>query len=169
MNRVQTDEVMKEGSPTSAQPAEGRSVLRSIERIEAVQRRREQDQRRAVRRSVRIDAAITPLLDSAHSLDPIRISIRDVSMTGMGFITSVPIPPGTLWRMSLLVEHYTLGQQALTVRHCRQVAPGVCVVGAQFCIDPSIVAIMGMKLDELAVRQMPDDLYDTEFVSPDNL
>ncbi|MEX2215744.1 MAG: PilZ domain-containing protein [Phycisphaeraceae bacterium] len=156
-------------SLTCSNPTEPHTVLDSIARAEQDERRRENDQRRASRKTVRVEALINPLLDSALTVDPIRVSIRDISMTGMGFLTSVPLPPGSLWRMAMLVDRHTLGQQAFTVRHCRALSAGVCVIGAQFCVDPALISLMGLKLSELVVIRSADDPYDVDFVSPESL
>lgn len=153
----------------STSKAEAHQVLDTLAQEENASRADGSEKRRATRKSVRIEALITPLLESAMSVDPIRIHVRDLSMTGMGFMCAVPIPPGTLWRMSLLVEHHTLGQQAFTVRHCRAISNNVCMVGAQFCVDPTLIRLVGLKLADMAVLRSPDDHYDVDFVSPDCL
>ncbi len=125
-------------------------------------------QRHYARHSIRGDALLQQLNESVVDQPPIRISLRDVSLGGLGFTCDRPLKVGGIWRAVFTVKGYHFGQQGLRVCHCRTVADGLYLIGGQFCLEPAVLCLLGVDPVQLAA---PDagpakNCTSDSFVSP---
>lgn len=101
-------------------------------------------ERQYARHSLRGEA-ILQVTEDAVELRTVRVQLRDISLTGIGFVSSHPMEPGSVWRVTFVIHNFTLGQHAVMVRHCRRIDDGAYLSGAQFCIEPGLLHAMGVS------------------------
>ncbi len=94
---------------------------------------------------IRGDCELHP--ESRNRLDryPIEVKIRDIARGGLGFISQDELPQGSCWRACFMQHGFVVAQQSIVVRHCREVSPGVYLVGTQFVADPGLLAVLGVE------------------------
>lgn len=129
-------------SNTSVNPHNMLAVLSDIERRS--QQEPMTGKRQFLRRSLRGEAILQTLEDAAVEVRTMRVQLRDISQTGIGFLASEPMESGTVWRVMFVVRNFAVGQQTITVRHSRPIAAGVYLCGGQFCIEPGMLHMMGI-------------------------
>ncbi len=122
--------------------------------------------RRFTRHVVRGDAELYPVDQNALSQAPIQIALRDMGGGGVGFICSQPIANGTVWRIAFLSRGYTIGHQTMVVRHGQPVLNGVQLIGAQFCVEPGMLVLMGVEPQLLPTSDDADGPDDASFLAP---
>lgn len=90
------------------------------------------EQRAAARHPLRGRAVCVALIGSGGA-DTLQIRLRNLSITGIGFLCGMPLRPGT--RLQLLMPHAIaaeLGDQLAVVRRYRVVREGIYEIGADF-------------------------------------
>ena len=122
--------------------------------------------RQFVRRSLRGEAILQTLEDAAVEVRTLRVQLRDISQTGIGFLASERIESGTIWRVSFVVRNFAVGQQTITVRHSRPIAEGVYLSGGQFCIEPGLLHMMGIDPDSLSEGDSKEFVECDAFLPP---
>lgn len=135
-----------------------------------IERRSQQEpmtgKRQFVRRSLRGEAILQTLEDASVEVRTMRVQLRDISQTGIGFLASEPVEPGTVWRVSFVVRNFVVGQQTITVRHSRPIAAGVHFCGGQFCIEPGLLHMMGIDPDSLSEGDSKEFVEGESFLPP---
>ena len=101
-------------------------------------------QRRHPRLSVRGEAVLVSAEVGELHRPPLTVQLRDISRGGVGFLSDFCFSTGTVWRLCLLEHGHLIGQQTLVVRYCRQLEPGVFLVGGQFCIESGLMIWLGV-------------------------
>jgi hypothetical protein len=93
------------------------------------------ERRRGYRQALRATGMLRPITrgNGAGGNDPhgIPIHVFELSMSGVGFSTSMPLDVGTVYRFDLCDKRQT--PRRAEIRSCRQRADGMYDVGAQFC------------------------------------
>jgi len=143
------------------------SLLADLARLEGIRDpARDTGQRQFQRFVVRGDAELH-VMDRHGDDQPIPIQIRDIGRGGMGFICQQPLDSNSTWRAAFLHRGYVFGQQALIVRHCRQVQAGVYLVGSQFCIESGLMCLLGVDPDAIRDGDSPaGTITPPHFLSP---
>ena len=92
------------------------------------------ERRRGYRQSVRATGMLRPVTrrrgngDEPHAIP---VHVFELSISGVGFSSRVPLEVGTVWRFDLCERR--LSARRAEVRSCRQRPDGMFDVGAQFC------------------------------------
>jgi hypothetical protein len=90
------------------------------------------ERRRGYRQAVRATGMLRPVSraggDDGHGIP---IHVFELSMSGIGFSTSVALAVGTVYRFDMCDKRQT--PRRAEVRSCRRRADGMYDVGAQFC------------------------------------
>jgi hypothetical protein len=120
--------------------------------------------RRYVRCSLRGEAILQTVENAANQPRAVRVQLRNISLTGVGFLISEPLEPGSLWRVTFVDRHFAVGHQTISIRHCRPVTEGTFVCGGQFCIEPGLLHVMGV--DPALTDGTPDEFFDGEAFLP---
>ena len=90
------------------------------------------ERRRGYRQAVRATGMLRPISrGNGDELHGIPIHVFEISMSGVGFSTSMPLDIGTVYRFDLCDKRQT--PRRAEVRSCRRRADGMFDVGAQFC------------------------------------
>ncbi len=149
--------------PATASPHDVLAALTDIERQSPDQftRKRQFD-----RYSLRGEAILQPIHAATVDVKMLRVQLRNISRTGVGFLATEPIPTGTLWRVTFVIRNYAMGQQTVTIRHSRPIADGVFLTGGQFCIEPGLLHIMGIDPDTLSPCDTDEFLEMEDFLAP---
>jgi len=100
--------------------------------------------RQFARHSLRGEAILQTIEDASVEMRTLRVQLRDISLTGIGFVSGEPLPAGSVWRVTFVVRNVTMGQHALTIRHSRRIDHGTYLSGGQFCIEPGLLHVMGV-------------------------
>lgn len=115
---------------------------------------------------IRGEAELHPLGSDELDRTPIDIKLRDIGCGGLGFVTSLPLEAGSLWRVNFLQRSYTIGQQPLVVRHCKKVQENIYLIGGQFCVEPGLMMLLGIDVADL---QEQSTLAADDFAAPSDL
>ncbi len=143
-------------SNTAANPFAVLSALSDIERRS--QQGSSDYKRQHVRKSVRGEAVLQSLEDASFETGCLRVQLRDISLVGVGFLSSAAMEPGSLWRVLFISRNHVVGWQNIIVRHCREITEGVFLVGSQFAMDPGLLQTLGLSLESL--RGNDEDIFE---------
>ncbi len=160
---------------TTLSPRDPHAVLRALNDVEcAPGAAAAQMQRRYARHSIRADALLQQLDDTVTYVPSIRIQLRDVSLGGLGFVCETTLKVGSLYRVVFTMKGYHFGQQVVRVCHCRAIAPGVNLIGGQFCLEPAVLCLLGvdplqMAAPDAASAPTPQNEDADAFVGPNEL
>ena len=135
---------------TTSSPRDPHAVLRALNEAESAPASAARFQRRYARHCIRADALLQPLDDSVTEQGSIRIQLRDVSLGGLGFVCEHGLKVGSLYRVVFTLKGYHFGQQVVRVCHCRSIAPGVNLIGGQFCLEPAVLCLLGVDPLQMA-------------------
>lgn len=105
-------------------------------------------------------------------LDPeiISIHIRDVSLGGIGFVTSNQLKHKSLYRINFVASGYPVYQDHVIIRHCDFVQDGVYLAGAEFCANPALLVLLGADPNAVKAAVAVDDMGSpNDFIAPDHL
>lgn len=119
-------------------------LLGELDRLESLRDPGRQGLRSFHRFVARGDAELHPMNRNRLDPTPIEIKLRDISRGGLGFICSHPLPAQSFWRVCFLQHGYVVGEQAVVIRHCRQVSEGVYLIGGQFVMDAGLMITLGV-------------------------
>jgi hypothetical protein len=144
------------------------SLLDELDRLEALRDADKVGQRRFRRFVARGEVELHPTHRNRLDSTPINVQMRDLSQGGMGFLSPQPIDEGSSWRACFLREGYVIGEQAVVVRHCRQVNESLYLIGVEFVIDTGLMVQLGVSPAELEQSQFApqDETQDTEAFKP---
>lgn len=107
-------------------------VERILDRLDAECGSAAHENRAAPRHPLR-GRAVCVILVHPHATEALRVRLRNLSMSGVAFLSGKQLPPGT--RIQLLMPHAVaagVGDQIAVVRHVRVVEAGVFEIGASF-------------------------------------
>lgn len=104
-------------------------------------------QRKFRRFNIRGEAKLEAIDD--HGSAATQVLLRDISRAGVGFLVDRFIEPCTQWRLRFMADGALAGSQPIAVRYCRLVQDNLYMVGGQFIIEPHILAVAGVKPEEL--------------------
>lgn len=144
--------------------SEPMDLLGELNRLENLRDQNRSGQRQFPRYFVRDDAELHPIDASRIDRTPVEIKLRDISRGGIGFICQQNLPVDSNWRVAFIQRRHVVAQQAVTIRHCREVRPSVFLVGAQVCFDAGLLITLGLDPDSIDAEADADS-----FVAPDDL
>jgi len=124
-------------------------------------------QRRYRRYVIRGDAELLPMSRTAVYHEPLAVQMRDISRNGVGFLSSEPVTPQSLWRLGFFQRGYEIGSAGISVCHCGQVGPSVFLVGAEFVLGSGLLTQLGVDAVELERDDDDDDAL--PFLSPEKV
>ena len=138
-------------------------LLTHLDDLEGLRSARTDHKRRFKRFVIRGEAELHPIGASELDRTPIDIKLRDIGCGGLGFVASQPLEIGSFWRAHFLLRSYTIGQQSMVIRHCREVREDTYLVGSQFCIEQGLMMSLGVDATELQDQQ---ELAADNFAAP---
>lgn len=144
-------------------------LLAQLDQLERLRRPVKTGKRSFQRFMVRGDAALHPLDSSELDRTPVEVKLRDVSRSGVGLLTNRHMPEGSCWRLEFIRRGHPIGHQAVVVRHCREVQPGVYLTGTQVCLETGLLSLLGVDVGLLALCDERAAGHDLEFVDPESL
>jgi len=116
---------------------------------------------------VRGDAELVSVDRSRLDMTPVPILLRDAGRGGLGFVTDKPLEPNSTWRTGFLNRGYVVAQQALTIRHCRQVGNSLYLIGGQFCAESGLLCLLGVDPASITDGDNPHQAENNNtFLSP---
>jgi len=146
------------------------NLLDELTRLESLRDPERQGQRQFRRFPIRCDAELHPMDVARTDRQPVDIKLRDIGRGGIGFVCHQPIEVGSNWRCAFVHHGQVLSQQAIVVRHCRQVQPGLYLLGAQFCLDLGVMVTLGLSpRDVIDGDSGEQPMEDDAFVDPDHV
>ena len=81
-----------------------------------------------------------------HNLNTTRSAqLFDISLGGASFLSDQPINLGTMWRLAILQNDQRTGTQSLDIRSCKKVDAHQYLIGAQFILEPYLLAMVGVN------------------------
>jgi branched-chain amino acid transport system permease protein len=89
---------------------------------------------------------------SLIALKALPVLMRDIGRGGIGFVCDRELPVHTTWHVAFLQHNYQIGSIAVAIKHCRQVRPGVHLVGGQFIINSGMLVMLGVGATLLTVN-----------------
>ena len=121
------------------------SLLKELEQME---RSRETEggkaQRRFERFSIRGIALVEPIrLGTSKEMQT--VVLRDLSLGGLGYLSSVPLQIDTIWSIDFIDDVYRVDQQTITIRFCNKVREDAYLAGGQFCADMGLMTSQGVQ------------------------
>ena len=143
------------------------NLLDELSRLESLRDPERQGQRQFRRFAVRGDAELYPIDVARTDRQPVDIKLRDIGRGGIGFVCEQPLEVGSNWRCAFLNRGQVISQQAMIVRHCREVQAGLYLIGAQFCLDLGVMVSLGLSPNDVVAGDSGEDgPDDNAFVSP---
>ncbi|MEO0965725.1 MAG: PilZ domain-containing protein [Planctomycetota bacterium] len=122
------------------------TVIQEIEKLESLQQTNPNEaSRRFVRFIIRGDAELRPAGPNRSDTEPLKISLRDVSRGGLGFLAERPIEVGTFWRCGFGDDGLSVGEMSCIVRRCRPVGPNLFLVGADIVVPIGLLMSLGVS------------------------
>lgn len=119
-------------------------------------------QRFVVRGDAELHAMGRDCIDQA----PIPIQLRDIGREGVGFLCQRDLDVNSTWRVTFLHDGYRVGQEGVIIRHCTFVQPGVFLIGAQFCIESGLLALLGVDPTLMLEGDAPTIVSGPRFLAP---
>ena len=142
-------------------------LLEELNRLESLRDPDRQGQRKFPRFCIRGDAELYPMDGSHVDRSPIDAKLRDIGQGGVGFICEPELSVGSSWFCCFVQQGQIVARQAMLVRHCRQVQPGLHLVGGQFCLDLGTLAVLGIDPHSVINQEQAAGTDDAaNFVSP---
>ncbi len=160
----------------SKSKSEPRELLQELQRLEELRDPGViKSKRRFDRFIVRVDAELLHMDRSVPEQVPVPVLLRDLGRGGAGFVSPIPLEVDSTWHLAFLQNGYVVGRQGVVIRHCRPIRDAAFLVGAQFCIDSGLMALLGIHpgsiRDGADSTSHSDDPTDDEdsFLSPEDL
>jgi len=126
-----------------------RSLLDELDRLESLRDPDQAGQRQFHRFIVRGEVQLHPMSRNRLDPTPINVQLRDLSHGGMGFLSPEPLHRSSTWRACFLEHGYVIGEQALMIRHCREVGTSLYLVGGQFIMETGLMIMLGVSPGDL--------------------
>ena len=125
-------------------------LLEQLEELEALRSAQiPTDRRISPRVPIRGEAEMLAIAGTSVSTNLLQIQIRDISWSGIGFLSSEPLRTDSHWRVCFMDRGEQMAQARVMVRHCREINAGICLAGGLFVIEAAIPAIFGVRTSEL--------------------
>ncbi len=155
---------------SATEPKDLMDVLAKLEHHRADPTPDSPDAQRRFRRFVVRGDALLESMDLSMTREPLNVLLRDVSQGGVGFLSDQFIEPCTEWRVRFQAQGRIVGSQPVIIRFCRLVQDGLYLIGAQFVIEPYLMAALGVSEQELREQNICSygNLDVSEFEAPDN-
>lgn len=102
---------------------------------------------------------------------PLPVLLRDIGRGGIGFVCEHELPQLSMWRAMFLQHDFHIGEQAIIIKHCRQVRKGVYLIGGQIILSSG--ALIQLGVDHGAIHGGMDisgtSNDDGNFVAPEDM
>jgi len=155
------------------EPTKATKLLTALDQLDRLREKsnRYHAKRRHRRFNVRSEVLLYPMDMRQTDRDPVPAVVRDLSRTGMGFVSQTPLPIGAAYRASFLNRSFVIGQQALIIRHAREVEDGAYLIGSEFCIESGLMCLLGVKPSEIEDGDVAwnEDSGPRAFVAPNEI
>lgn len=118
--------------------------------------------------AVRGELELTPM--EHHRVDrlPVEVMLRDISRTGVSFVSQVPLQIRSLWRASLIQMGSVVAVQGLIIRNTMRIDAGTFLIGAQFCVENGLLLVLGLNPIQVAQLDNPPEVAIT-FEAPNEV
>ena len=93
------------------------------------------EKRREGRVGLRCTVDVSPKAFDDNGQRNLRVTVRDISPSGMGFLTHEQMPAGLELICKLPCDDNTGVEVAMTVRHCVRISKGLYGIGASFALS----------------------------------
>lgn len=100
--------------------------------------------RHPVRALAKLEGMEPDKLDSS-----LTVQLFDISLGGIRFLTEQSLTTGAMWRISMLQNNQQAGSQTLDIRSCKKIDENQYLIGAQFTIEPYLIAMVGINRQAL--------------------
>lgn len=121
-------------------------------------------QRQFDRHVIRGEATLTAVEDSSQEGVTIEAHLRDVSRGGLGLVCERPLETGSRWRIEFKQNGYSIAEQTIEVRHCREVRSNLYLCGSQFIASAGLLTLLGVSASELLAESEENE--PEEFLPP---
>lgn len=147
------------------------NLLAELDRLEALRVPQAQGSRQFHRFPIRGNVELHPMEGTRVDRTPIDATLRDISLGGVGLVCAQALEGGTMWQCCFLERGHVFVQQALIVRHCREVQTGLHLIGGQFCIAPGVLLALGVAPHDLSTGNGTESVSTDEncFQSPGDM
>ena len=147
-----------------------RQLLGKLDRLESLRSpvHNGHDQRRSRRFTIRGEAELRPMSRNSLNPMPVEVKLRDVGPGGIGFICDRPLQADSTWQISFMLQGFQIAEQAVVIRHCRELDEDLYLIGAQVILPTGLLVGLGVDPGELSDGSC-DGEYDCEsgqFVTP---
>jgi hypothetical protein len=147
-------------------------LLEELASLESLRVPNVAQRQRAYKRFVtRGDAELFEMEKRGVDSRPLPVLLRDIGRGGIGFICERELPQLSMWRVQFLQHNYAVGEQAIVIKHCREVRRGVHLVGGQVIMPSGLLVQLGV--DHAAIHGGMDisgtESDDGSFVAPEEM
>ena len=128
------------------------------------------DRRRFPRYAARGEAELYPLNEMEAETRVIRVQLREISRTGLGFFCAEPLAAGSQFRVNFVLRGYRMGHLGLIITHCEPLGERGYVAGGQVCIESGLMNLLDVHpaaLDADVAKSVDDG--DGDFLAPEEL
>ncbi len=128
-----------------------------------------QHRRRDRRFVVRGDADLIDINRAGVSDAVVSVMLRDISRSGVGFITDQALEVGSAWRLRILQQRHGVSETDVIVRFTRPTDGGVYIVGCQVCVQEGLMVLLGVEPNEIGQGDGLAEAAEGSFLTPDEL
>jgi hypothetical protein len=147
--------------------AEPYALLSALQDLENVREQASAKHGRQYKRfAIRGEAELRPMHRIDTDAGTVTVLLRDIGRGGVGFICDQRMELNSVWRVCFYQRGYMIGHQAVIIKHCRSIKPGVWLAGAEFCIETGLMVLLGIEPTDIRRGDLPETAQTEAFLPP---